>query len=138
MAYRLSEKLDDKKIITSGYSSGVFYNTSTVHYEEKLGEVSSTNIRPLQHDSIEIPLSDVFGNDLFSKIQNNTSDVQNITAFINYFKGFAMSAEYLLTLNFCYCHKFTIFNNAAWPALPPPKTVTTMSNFSAVSDLLRP
>ncbi|MGB5822090.1 MAG: DUF4270 family protein [Saonia sp.] len=78
---RLSERLAPE---TGDY----FYNTSNVAYfDEDLG-ILSYSPRPLGTDSLEIKLTDEFGEDLFDKFQEN--DITNLDEFKAYFKGISL------------------------------------------------
>lgn len=62
-----------------------FYNNSTLSYNsESLGTISYKP-RPIQKDSINIRMSDVFGSELFQKIKKR--EITDFDSFTEYFKG---------------------------------------------------
>jgi hypothetical protein len=75
--------------ITLGYADKL-YNTSNVEVKPApLGSVTKS-IRP-SDDSIRIRLDDTKGMELFTKLQQQSSDVSTTDAFLNYFKGLSLS-----------------------------------------------
>lgn len=66
-----------------------FYNSSSLTYHnESLGSMSYYP-RPKEMDSIIIPLSATFGNELFNKLKFN--DLTSMEEFIDYFKGIVIT-----------------------------------------------
>lgn len=65
-----------------------FYNNSTLSYgSESLGTISYKP-RPIQKDSINIRMSDVFGSELFQKIKKR--EITDFDSFTEYFKGLVL------------------------------------------------
>ncbi len=50
-------------------------------------------IRPNITDTISVRLSQAFGQDLFDKLNTNAPEIQNISQFLNYFKGMAFTGS---------------------------------------------
>lgn len=76
--------------ITYSYNNKL-YNTS--NFPVKPTELGSKvlHIRPNADDSLEIRLKDAKGLELFSKLQQSSSDVINEDEFLNYFKGICLT-----------------------------------------------
>ncbi|HJU45492.1 MAG TPA: DUF4270 family protein [Chitinophagaceae bacterium] len=67
-----------------------FYNTNSFSYDPTpLGSRSFT-LQPNRTDSVEIRLTDMKGNDLFTKLRNKDNDVTAQESFLRYFKGIAL------------------------------------------------
>lgn len=65
-----------------------FYNNSALSYSsESLGTISYKP-RPLEKDSINIKMSDVFGKELFQKLKSR--EVTDFDSFTEYLKGFVL------------------------------------------------
>lgn len=68
-----------------------FYNTSTTSYdEEDLGSLTYYP-RPLDNDSLQIKLSDTFGEDLYHQLQDKV--ITNSDEFLDYFKGISLQPD---------------------------------------------
>ncbi|SHE45124.1 protein of unknown function [Mariniphaga anaerophila] len=83
--YRLAEEPDP-----TDNDDKVFYNTSSVKYENTpLGSLRFVP-RPKGRDSIEIRLSDALGKDILKKMKNQDDTLTNSERFKEYFPGIAM------------------------------------------------
>lgn len=65
-----------------------FYNNSTLSYEEENLGTISYRPRPTQKDTINIRMSDVFGEALFQKIKKR--EITDFDSFTEYLKGLAL------------------------------------------------
>lgn len=86
-AYRLDENFKDKQDV-----NGYLYNTQTIKYSAFLGS-KTLQPMPLKRDSIEIRLSDDFGNDLLNKAKKQSVEISTNDEFLKYFKGFVLTAS---------------------------------------------
>lgn len=72
---------------------GYLYNISKFKYkDEALGSLTLVP-RPHINDSLEIPLDDVFGRNIFSLAQNEAEEVSSPAAFVEAFKGIIIRAD---------------------------------------------
>jgi len=76
--------------ITYNYNN-MLYNTSNVPVKSIPLGLRTFHIRPSADDSIEIRLNDTKGQELFSKLQQSSTDVTNADNFLNYFKGISLT-----------------------------------------------
>src|SRR5688572_25584247 len=76
--------------ISHTYNSKL-YNTSTVAVKSPALGSATIKIKPRGSDSIVIRLSDAKGSELYSKLQQQSSDVTSSTDFLNYFRGIAIT-----------------------------------------------
>ncbi|MBL7742951.1 MAG: DUF4270 family protein [Chitinophagaceae bacterium] len=76
--------------ITHTYSSSL-YNTSDIPVKAIPLGSQTLHIRPVLDDSVSIRLSDVKGQELFTKLRNLSTDVTTQEEFLNYFKGISIS-----------------------------------------------
>lgn len=67
------------------------YNTSSVPVKPTPLGSKTIRLRPVVDDSIEIRLNDTKGMELFSKLQQLSTDVTNADNFLNYFKGISLT-----------------------------------------------
>jgi hypothetical protein len=69
------------------------YSTSSVPVKPTPLGSKTIRIRPVADDSIEIRLNDTKGLELFSKLQQLSTDVTNADEFLNYFKGVSLTTD---------------------------------------------
>ncbi|HMG81878.1 MAG TPA: DUF4270 family protein [Ferruginibacter sp.] len=83
--------------ITLQPNQPVFYNIDSFSYNPAtivLGSTQLPNIRPAVIDTLSITLNgDSTGKDLFNKFVTGAPEIQNNPAFLNYFKGLAISGS---------------------------------------------
>ncbi|WP_166670668.1 DUF4270 family protein [Olivibacter sp. XZL3] len=78
---------DERPVFASG--STLFTNSSFNYDAAPLGSVSFYP-KPTSKDTVFIKLADSFGQDLWEKIQNKTSQVTSSEEFLQYMKGFVL------------------------------------------------
>jgi hypothetical protein len=76
--------------IVTGYADKI-YNTSSTDLDPVPLGSRSMRIRPVMDDSIVIRLNDNTGRDLFSKMQQQASEISSSDNFLAYFKGLSLS-----------------------------------------------
>lgn len=82
-AYRVTEEIKRE-------DDGYLYNNNTfAHESSPLGELTFKP-RPNQDDSVEIRLPNDFGNDLFTKVQNDSEQLLTNQEFLKYLRGIAI------------------------------------------------
>lgn len=67
------------------------YNTSNVAVKSNPLGTKTVRIKPTADDSVLIRLQDAKGTELFSKLQQLSTDVSNETDFLNYFRGISLA-----------------------------------------------
>ncbi|GHC46804.1 DUF4270 family protein [Ulvibacter litoralis] len=72
-------------------SDDYFYNTTTFNYNTSRIGTKIFDARPKGADSLHISIDAAFGNELFSKIQDN--DITNIDEFLNEYRGLLVQPD---------------------------------------------
>lgn len=77
---------------TISYSyNNKLYNTSSVAVKSPVLGSKTIYIKPKASDSIVIRLSDVKGLELYTRLQQNSTDITSATDFLNYFRGISIA-----------------------------------------------
>jgi hypothetical protein len=116
------------------------YNTSDVPVKPAPLGSATIKFRPSQTDSVEIRLNDAKGMELFTKLQQLSTDVTNADNFQNYFRGISLStgindttAVYGLTTSMI----MRVYYHTTIP-YPTPQSVdfTSMANTYAFNQII--
>lgn len=72
---------------------GFLYNTSSFGYDPEVLGSAAFMPRPNRNDTLEIDLSDTFGNELFNLIKSKDDRILNLDNFFSYFKGLMLTYD---------------------------------------------
>jgi len=95
--HRLLEKIENDDADNSTY-----FNPRSFQYDPVLLGQKNGPIRPTRDTTVNIRLSDAFGQDLLTKFKNNSTEVQSTQNFSNYFKGLFFGTDTMFSNSLYY------------------------------------
>lgn len=95
--HRLTEKIENEDISYLNY-----FNPGSFQYDPvPLGQ-TTLSVKPLKGGTLNIRLSDIFGQELLQKFKTNALEIREPSDFVNYFKGLYFGTDSAFTKSIYY------------------------------------